>query len=164
VFVLQSQWQNERFAELRKLTDDHVIDLATADQERLFCLESEYKLIDEIRDILDELNIILYVYRDQFRILSAMKGAQTQYELYLANKTDEKGNRKCSEKDELCQYGKVEIDSDPRGWFTRTTEYIKEHLEEVQDMLDEAERIYNSVGETQISKPVLLLRLSNTCS
>ncbi|KAF2178904.1 hypothetical protein K469DRAFT_801924 [Zopfia rhizophila CBS 207.26] len=144
-----SEDQIRRFGALQELTAGRITDMNDNKQNELFCVTDEIKLVDEIRDIIDELNIILCIYRDQLKILPAFKNAQYQHALYLGKKTEVNGARKCQQGDKACEWAQLpEIDFDPRNWYTRTCEYVQEHYEEIQEMLKEAARVYDAVRDT----------------
>jgi hypothetical protein len=60
------------------------MDLSRDDQHKLFDLSEEFRLVREIRDIRDELNIILHIYKEQVTILPVLLKAHHHDTLYHA--------------------------------------------------------------------------------
>ena len=172
------------FEKFRNLGEHRAMDLSSEQQDKLFDVSEEFKLFKEIRDIIDELNMIHRIYKDQLRILPALGYAQKQYALFQDYKTNEFGQHRnacpngedkttattCACMRDSCCLAKKEsidpkhdcntdwqplpeINSDPRDWSKRTSEYMEEHHAEIMEMLDEASRVSNAVSRTVKSGP-----------
>jgi hypothetical protein len=65
-------------------------------QNDLFSLSQEFKLVEQVRDLIDELNMISRVYEDQAGIIDALADSQYYDALYRGRVIDEEGNRRQS--------------------------------------------------------------------
>jgi hypothetical protein len=59
-------------------------------------LSQEFKLVEQVRDLIDELNMISRVYEDQAGIIDALADSQYYDALYRGQVIDEEGNRRQS--------------------------------------------------------------------
>jgi hypothetical protein len=96
-------------------------------------LKEEFELVKEVKDIIDELNIIEHVYKEQLSVVNPLYSANVQYI----------HSRRVSNDDD------IQPALDELYWFKKTKSSIKSRLESVDDLMVEAERIYSNVGKIE---------------
>src|SRR5436190_12444322 len=68
------------------------MDLTRKQQNSLFDVHEEFMLVRDIRDIMDELNIIDHVYNEELSILNALFSMQYHDAFFTSGHTDADGN------------------------------------------------------------------------
>src|SRR5436190_9200729 len=98
------------------------MDLTHKEQNALFDVHEEFKLVKDIRDIMDELNIIDHVYNEELSISNALFSMQYHDAFFKSGHTDADGNLLLPATGEGQQRDSQPpwVNWDERGWFKRT--------------------------------------------
>ncbi|KAF2452604.1 hypothetical protein BDY21DRAFT_358573 [Lineolata rhizophorae] len=132
--------QTKIFSKLVKLQNKDMT-LSKSEQNQLFDLRQEFDLVRDIRDIMDELNMIDQVYIAEIKTLKPLRSMQYNDALFNSERTDVDGNNVSDPQGQRLLW-------DDRGWFRRTDEYMHTHHAIVSDMVRETEHVYSELKDT----------------
>jgi hypothetical protein len=108
-------------------------------QEELFKLDREFELVEQTRDLLEELMIIKMVYEDQLGIVEALADGQYRNALILGGYSGQGG-------DSMSLHGGIKTHWNKLGCFKSNKKPIVKRQGMVDGMIKEATRISDSVS------------------